>query len=49
VGAGVSTPGDVKKSFELGAEGVLLASAFVKAPDPKKFAEDFAAAATQAK
>ncbi len=43
VGAGVSTPGDVAKSFELGAEGVLLASAFVKAPDPKAFAESFAA------
>jgi triosephosphate isomerase len=44
VGAGVSTPGDVRKSFELGAEGVLLASAFVKAPDAKKFAEEFAQA-----
>jgi triosephosphate isomerase (TIM) len=45
VGAGVSTPDDVRKSFELGAEGVLLASAFIKAPDPKAFAEEFVSAA----
>jgi triosephosphate isomerase len=38
VGAGVSTPQDVAKCFDLGASGVLLASAFVKAADPKKFA-----------
>lgn len=31
VGAGVTTSGDVRKSVELGAKGVLLASAFVKA------------------
>ncbi|MEP7103593.1 MAG: triose-phosphate isomerase [Candidatus Dojkabacteria bacterium] len=31
IGAGVSTGEDVVKSLELGAEGVLLASAFVKA------------------
>ncbi len=37
VGAGVSKPGDVRKSLELGAEGVLLASAFVKAKNPKAF------------
>ncbi len=43
VGAGVSNADDVKKSFELGAEGVLLASAFVKASDPKAFAESLAA------
>ncbi|MFQ5406399.1 MAG: triose-phosphate isomerase [Candidatus Micrarchaeia archaeon] len=35
VGAGVSTPGDVAKAVELGADGVLLASAFVKASDPE--------------
>jgi triosephosphate isomerase (TIM) len=35
VGAGVSNTEDVAKSMELGAQGVLLASAFVKAPDPK--------------
>lgn len=34
VGAGVSNAEDVKKCRELGAEGVLLASAFVKAADP---------------
>ncbi|MEO6729451.1 MAG: triose-phosphate isomerase [Candidatus Dojkabacteria bacterium] len=33
VGAGVSTGEDVTKSLELGAEGVLLASAYVKAED----------------
>lgn len=40
IGAGVSTGEDVAKAIELGAEGVLLASAFVKASDPKaKLAE----------
>ncbi|MFH1200225.1 MAG: triose-phosphate isomerase [Candidatus Micrarchaeota archaeon] len=34
VGAGVSNAADVKKSIELGAQGVLLASAFVKAKNP---------------
>lgn len=34
VGAGVSTRDDVAKSLELGAQGVLLASAVMKAPDP---------------
>lgn len=37
IGAGVSTPDDVSKSLELGAKGVLLASAFVKAANPKKW------------
>jgi len=36
VGAGVSNARDVAKSVALGAEGVLLASAFVKAQSPKK-------------
>ncbi len=36
VGAGVSNAADVKKSVELGAEGVLLASAFVKAKNPER-------------
>jgi len=36
-GAGVSNKDDLKKALELGAEGVLLASAFVKARDPKAF------------
>jgi triosephosphate isomerase len=34
-GAGVSNASDVKKAVELGAKGVLLASAYVKAGDPK--------------
>ncbi|MDJ0271537.1 MAG: triose-phosphate isomerase [Candidatus Caldarchaeum sp.] len=33
-GAGVSTAEDVSKAIELGTDGVLLASAFVKASDP---------------
>lgn len=36
-GAGVSSREDVQKAVELGAHGVLLASAFVKAKDPKAF------------
>ncbi|MFH1107322.1 MAG: triose-phosphate isomerase [Candidatus Micrarchaeota archaeon] len=39
VGAGVSNAADVRKSVELGAEGVLLASAFVKAKSPAKLLE----------
>lgn len=35
IGAGVSTGDDVKKCMELGAKGVLLASAFVKATDKR--------------
>jgi triosephosphate isomerase len=35
IGAGVSTKEDIKKGIELGADGALLASAFVKAADPK--------------
>jgi len=34
IGAGVTTGEDVKNSLEMGADGVLLASAFVKATDP---------------
>lgn len=36
-GAGISTKEDVRKALDLGAQGVLLASAFVKAEDPKAF------------
>ena len=36
VGAGISTKKDVSDSIELNAEGILLASAFVKAKDPEK-------------
>jgi len=43
-GAGISTPSDVKKAIELGADGVLLASAFVNSPDPVAFAKEIAAA-----
>ncbi len=41
-GAGVSNKEDVKKAMELGSEGVLLASAFVKAKDPKAFLKELA-------
>ena len=34
-GAGVTTPSDVKKAIELGSEGILLASAFVRSSDPR--------------
>lgn len=36
-GAGINTKEDVKKSLELGAMGVLLASAFVNSKNPKDF------------
>ncbi len=35
VGAGISNAQDVEKAIELGADGVLLASAYVKASDPE--------------
>jgi len=41
-GAGVSTGVDVRKAVELGADGVLLASAFVKASNPKAVLLDMA-------
>lgn len=41
-GAGISTGSDVKAAIELGAEGVLLASGVVKAPDPRKVLLDLA-------
>lgn len=41
-GAGISTGEDVKSALELGAEGVLLASSVVKAPDPKSVLVDLA-------
>ena len=43
-GAGVSNKEDVEKAIQLGAEGVLLASAFVKAKEPKEFLSDLASA-----
>jgi triosephosphate isomerase len=42
VGAGVSNATDVATSLKLGAEGVLLASAFVKAKDPEAWLRDVA-------
>ncbi|MBY9000228.1 MAG: triose-phosphate isomerase [Candidatus Heimdallarchaeota archaeon] len=36
VGAGVSTAQDITEALQLGARGVLLASGYVKAKDPKK-------------
>ncbi len=40
VGAGIKTSLDVKKSADLGAAGVLLASGVTKAKNPKKVLED---------
>lgn len=39
-GAGVSNKKDVEKALDLGVSGVLLASAFVNAEDPKKFLKE---------
>ena len=36
-GAGISSAEDVRKAFELGAEGVAIASAFVKSKNPRLF------------
>lgn len=44
-GAGVSSSEDVAKAFELGAEGVLIASAYVKAKDPAQLLKAMALAA----
>lgn len=41
-GAGVNNKDDVRKALELGAEGVLLASAYVKAKKPKEFLQELA-------
>ncbi len=40
VGAGIHSGEDVKKAVDLGAEGVLLASAVAKASDPIKVLQD---------
>ncbi|MFA6328565.1 MAG: triose-phosphate isomerase [Candidatus Micrarchaeia archaeon] len=47
-GAGVSSASDVKKAVELGAKGVLLASAYVKAKDPKNLLTQMAEAIASA-
>ena len=44
-GAGITTARDVAAAKELGAKGVLLASAFVKSREPLKFLREFAEAA----
>ncbi|UXD21911.1 triosephosphate isomerase [Ignicoccus pacificus DSM 13166] len=44
VGAGISTGDDVKKAIELGANGVLVASAVMKAKDPYEKLKEFAGA-----
>lgn len=41
-GAGISTKEDIQKSIELGAKGVLLASAFVNAKNPEEFLHSLA-------
>ena len=43
-GAGIKSYDDVYKSLELGAEGVLVASAVTKSDDPKSVVENFAKA-----
>lgn len=40
-GAGVATPEDVSRAIELGAEGILIATAVVKAKDRRKAITDF--------
>lgn len=47
-GAGVSIGDDVKIALELGAEGVLIASAVVKADDPREAMRDLADGALEA-
>jgi len=43
-GAGVATKDDVKKAIELGANGILIATAVVKAKDQRKALLDFVSA-----
>ncbi len=47
-GAGVSTAEDVKIALELGAKGILIASAVVKADDPKEKMLELAEGALEA-
>jgi len=47
VGAGISTGEDVRKALELGADGMLVASAVVKAEDPYLKLKEFAEAASR--
>ncbi|HIQ29500.1 MAG TPA: triose-phosphate isomerase [Candidatus Caldiarchaeum subterraneum] len=41
-GAGISGPGDVEAALKLGTDGVLLASAYVKAKDPEGLLREMA-------
>ena len=41
-GAGITTAEDVRIALELGVNGVLIASAFVKSSNPRKFLRDIA-------
>lgn len=41
-GAGISTPEDVKRAFDLGAKGILVASAIIKSSDPAKLISEMA-------
>jgi triosephosphate isomerase len=41
-GAGISTPEDAIRAIELGTQGVLVASAVMKAKDPSSKLEEFA-------
>lgn len=43
-GAGIGNKSDIRKALELGAHGVLLASAFVNSKDHKNFLRDLASA-----
>ncbi|MCL4406555.1 triose-phosphate isomerase [Candidatus Parvarchaeota archaeon] len=43
IGAGIKTPEDVKKSVELGAEGILVASGVMKSKDFESEIEGLAA------
>jgi len=44
VGAGITNDEDVRRAIELGADGVLVASAVMKAKDPKSKIEELAGA-----
>ncbi|MFX1485490.1 MAG: triose-phosphate isomerase, partial [Promethearchaeota archaeon] len=44
-GAGISTSEDVETAFELGTKGVLVASAIVKASNPRLILEEMVSAA----
>ncbi len=47
-GAGISSGDDVAKAIELGAEGVLLASAYVRAREPERVLSEMAEKAVKA-